>query len=1399
MSKNFKKLKKVFADDPEMLRQLAHEEMMASTKEKSAVEIALHLKKGDQGEPGYTPEKGVDYLTDEEIGAITEHIKNTVKEEVRPLKNKDYFDGKDGKDADEDIIFRKLLRQIPTVEEIAAKVKAPPMEKMNTEYIIKSIMKALPSPYIPTIDDIVEEIKKKKLLHVRDIAGARLDGRLDGKKGGSDGFDMNDQRWHGAGSGGTGSSITLETNGVLNGSQVLLNLVQGTNMVITDDGFGNITFDASGGGSNFWSRDTSGDAFLYPTTNGDNVHLNSAVPNPNSSQLSITANGAGAIELLNFGAGDQEIEFDVKWVGGDYIAANTIVGSLQFINGYQFWVNSGQTIGVSANLGAHPRMNIAPTGAIQFGDYGSGTFSGSPAFTLAVDASGNVIEITPTSGLTLQTNGTPNGSQTLLNLKDGTGISITDDGTGGVTIAATGSSTPTLTHNQVAYGDAANLMTSDANFTRDSATFETAIIYPAAGGNLEIKNGATLGSDMISFKQNDANNPITFALGNTGGLGGGADSVFLLMQDVALTKSSDWYMDAGDWEISLGDGTTSSGMQSTVLYSSMNHFTGTVVYRYEVNQNGFEFSDSSAATNGIFNFASLTTADRTYTFPDASGTVALTSDLSIYELLANKATDFSVLNNTLYPTTQAVATYVTNAVIGLLDYRGSYDASTNLFPATGGSGILGAILKGDFWICSVGGTLGGTAVTPGDLIIALVDTPGQAAGNWDLISHDLGYTPANAALSNLASVAINAALIPGTAGALDFGSTAKPWKDIWFSGGSGTPGTNQFKLTGTSTSGLRTVTFQDASGTVAYLTDIPVVTGFATRALDNLAAVAINTTLVSDTDNTDDLGTSSIFWRTGYFKTSIELGATDTTLTRAGAGDVNIEGNKIYRVGGQDVSLADGGTGASLVDPAADKLWGWDDTDNSIGFWVIGTGLSYDHATHTLSATGGSGITIGTTTITSGTDKRILYDNAGVVGEYTITGSGTVVAMATAPTFITSIATPAVLATANDSGALGASGTAFSDLFLASGALIDFAAGNAVITHSSGILTVSTGTLKIANPTNNTTSVVTIDATQTFTNKTMTASSNVLGGVTMTLGSDADGDIYYRSSNVLTRLGKGTAGQILGMNAAGTAPAWGTAMYQQTLALISATTDAVASNEFTFGSMTDGSAFFIRMQGTQNMQRFARDAVSGSYYMTHQVSPALVVPSGDNGAIINISDKIYVFTNDGTNIVCTRYDAADMANAQVMSVPTVACTTFVGAWTDGTDAYIVSAASATTSRRWTVSGTTFSAASTATVTTGIFNLGHSSSMWDGTTAYFIDGSAASGSGNFYKIYKLTSLDGSATTTTNTSAITLYSDTQCGGIILRGNSSSLYYGTIYQTYNATVAMATLFTLFPFAKP
>lgn len=67
-------------------------------------------------------------------------------------------------------------------------------------------------------------------------------------------------------------------------------------------------------------------------------------------------------------------------------------------------------------------------------------------------------------------------------------------------------------------------------------------------------------------------------------------------------------------------------------------------------------------------------------------------------------------------------------------------------------------------------------------------------------------------------------------------------------------------------------------------------------------------------------------------------------------------------------------------------------------------------------AGGGGGLTIGSTGITSGTNGRILYDNAGILGELTPTGSGNVV-LATSPTLVTpALGTPTAIVLTNGTG-----------------------------------------------------------------------------------------------------------------------------------------------------------------------------------------------------------------------------------------------------------------------------------------------------------------------------------------------------------------------------------------------
>lgn len=75
----------------------------------------------------------------------------------------------------------------------------------------------------------------------------------------------------------------------------------------------------------------------------------------------------------------------------------------------------------------------------------------------------------------------------------------------------------------------------------------------------------------------------------------------------------------------------------------------------------------------------------------------------------------------------------------------------------------------------------------------------------------------------------------------------------------------------------------------------------------------------------------------------------------------------------------------------------------------------------------------------------------------------------------------------NDGNALGTASLQWSDLFLASGGVVNFNNGNWVATHTSGILTVGTGDLRVTTAGTNTASVVTVGGSQTLTGKTLTS------------------------------------------------------------------------------------------------------------------------------------------------------------------------------------------------------------------------------------------------------------------------------------------------------------------------
>lgn len=135
---------------------------------------------------------------------------------------------------------------------------------------------------------------------------------------------------------------------------------------------------------------------------------------------------------------------------------------------------------------------------------------------------------------------------------------------------------------------------------------------------------------------------------------------------------------------------------------------------------------------------------------------------------------------------------------------------------------------------------------------------------------------------------------------------------------------------------------------------------------------------------------------------NIELGhASDTTLARSGSGDVTIEGNAIYRAGGTDVPVADGGTGASSL------------TDGGV---LLGSGTS--------AVTAMAVLTDGQMIVGDGTGDPVAESGATL---RTSIGVGT----GDSPTFTNVTASTALLPDASGGADLGSASLEWGDVYVA--------------------------------------------------------------------------------------------------------------------------------------------------------------------------------------------------------------------------------------------------------------------------------------------------------------------------------------------------------------------------------
>jgi len=128
-------------------------------------------------------------------------------------------------------------------------------------------------------------------------------------------------------------------------------------------------------------------------------------------------------------------------------------------------------------------------------------------------------------------------------------------------------------------------------------------------------------------------------------------------------------------------------------------------------------------------------------------------------------------------------------------------------------------------------------------------------------------------------------------------------------------------IDGGSITGITDLAVADGGTGASTLTDGGVLLGSGTSAVTAMSVLADGEFIVGD-GSTDPVAESGATLRTSIGVgtgdspqfTAIELGhASNTTIARSGAGDITIEGNHIYRAGGTDVAVADGGTGASSL------------------------------------------------------------------------------------------------------------------------------------------------------------------------------------------------------------------------------------------------------------------------------------------------------------------------------------------------------------------------------------------------------------------------------------------------------------------------------------------------------